>query len=224
MKTRVLILLLVVGVYQHHLFATEPFDFVADVIRSFGNCKIASAGFKGIEDADVTSLMRTLLVFTHEMRIAHSAIEPHIESENELLRETANNFSFVYLSIIKNHEELLDFIEQTLNDLDDAVSQQGTRLRRVSENTARNEELWRMLIDVVVMTAYTLVDQTRTEEGQLRFLTITGAERDSLRSALLRVFGESVTEGIKAGQLPVDGSGGLLWEFLARPWKTTDER
>jgi len=224
MKNRVLILLFVSGVYQHHLFATEPFDFVADVIRSFETCKIASAGFKGIEDIDVTSLMRTLLVFTHEMRIAHSAVEPHIESENETIREAADHFSSIYLALIKNSEELLDFIEQTLNDPAEAVSREGTWRRRLSENTARTEELWRMLIDVTVLTAYMLVDPTRTEDGTLRFLTITRAERDSLRSAILRVFGKSVTEGIKSGQSPVDGLGALLWQFLARPWKTTDEQ
>ena len=103
MKNRVLLLLFVSGVYQHHLFATEPFDFAADVIRSFETCKIASAGFKGIEDNDVTSLMRTLLVFTHEMRIAHSAVEPHIEGDlgDLQVRFTKQRLRFVDAVIVQ---------------------------------------------------------------------------------------------------------------------------
>lgn len=221
-KATALFLLLLVVAVPGRSFASEPFDFASDVIRSLEACKIAGERIKTSQSKDLASEMKDILVFTNEIRQANSRIAPHQNSKNELIRQSADNFSAIYSSIVANNEKFMSFLEQTLNDPKEATSKQGTWLRKLSENMAANEDLWRMLPPATVMATYTLVDQRRTENGKLRFLTITKTERDQLRSQFRNTFDDQVRGGPKAGQLPVDVSAALLWKFLAEEWKPAD--
>ena len=92
----------------------------------------------------------------------------------------------------------------------------------MSENRAANEEIWRMLIYATAMSSHSLVDQSRTENGKLRFLTITSDERKSLIKKLIDIFGEGIKNGPKGGQLPLEGSAAMLYSFLNQGWKPAD--
>jgi hypothetical protein len=147
---------------------------------------------------------------------------PYQNSKNEFINKSAQELYFIYSKVVENNENLLAFIEKTMNDPGEASSKQGTWLRKMSEIAATNEELWRMMPYATVMVSYTLVDMTRKETGNLSFLTITKLERDKLRSYLLGEFGESIKKGPKGGMLPIDASAALMWEFLSRGWKPAD--
>ncbi len=223
MRVRVTLLFLVVVCgTPSFLSASEPFGFVSDVIQSLQTCRIASDRIKENKDRNVLSLMKDVRVFISEIRQANSMMAQHANSNNELIRESSNNFSKIYSSIMANNERMLDFLEKTLNDLGQAASKQGTWLREASEIMAKNEELWRLLPQITVLTTYTLVDLNRTKEGKLSFLTITKAERDLLRSQLHSAFGDKVKEPMKGGALPIDVSAKLLWFFLAKPFNPSD--
>ena len=204
--------------------ASEAFDFMSDVIRSWERCLIADSRIKSSEKNDFVSMMKDLQVFGDEIQRANSLVKPHTESKNELISKSAIGFSKLYAAIVTNNEQTIDLLEDVLNDPRDFVSKQGTWLRKFSENTARNEQLWRMMLDLTVLSTYALMDENRVEDGKLPFLRITRNERDRLRLVLRKTFGEKVTEGIKAGQFPLEGSGGLLWVFLSKPWKMADAR
>jgi hypothetical protein len=204
--------------------ASEAFDFMSDVIRSWERCLIADSRIKGSKKNDFVSTMKDLQVFGYEIQHANSLIQRHSRSRNDLIKESAFRFSQLYAAIVTNNEQAIDLLEDVLNDPRDVISKQGTWLRKFSENTARNEQLWGMMLDLTVLSTYTLVDENRMEDGNIRFLRITKNERDQLRAALRKTFGEKVTEGIKAGQFPLEGSGGLLWVFLSKPWKMADAK
>jgi len=89
---------------------------------------------------------------------------------------------------------------------------------------ATNEELWRTIPQATAMSSYCLVDQTRTENGKLRFLTITSDEKKTLMNQLVNVFGEGIKDGPKGGQLPLEGSAALLYSFLGKAWKPSDSK
>src|SRR5262249_49553378 len=155
---------------------------------------------------------------------ANSLVQRHTGSKNDLIKESAFRFSQLYAAIVTNNNQAIDLLEDVLNDPREAVSNQGTSLRKFSESAARNEQLWRMMLDLTVLSTYALMDENREEDGKLPYLRITKNERDQLRLALRKTFGEKVTEGIKAGQFALEGSGGLLWVFLSQPWKMADTR
>ncbi len=223
-KSTALSLLLLVVAVPRLSFASEPFDFVSDVIRGLLACKIADEHIKATEAKDLVSRIKDILVFTNGIRQADSMIAPYRNSKNEPIQKSADSFSAIYSSIVANNKQLVSFLEQTFNDPEEAASKQGTWLRKLSENMARNEELWLILPLATTMSTYSLVDKKRTENGELRFLTITTVEREQLRSQLHDAFGDPVRGGWKAGQLPVDASAALLRGFLAQEWKPADTK
>jgi len=204
------------------LLASEPFEFVSRVIRSLHTCKIADERIKSSKGQGFVSHMKDFVVFGNGIRLANKIIAPYVNSKNKLIGVSATLFSTTYSSIVAINDRMLTLIEEALNDPGKAASEQGTYFRRLSENRAINEELWRMLPKAIVLTTYSLVDQNRTQAGKLRFLTITKAERDTLRSELLTKFGEKVKEKLKGGLSSVDASAALLWTFLAKPYDTSD--
>ena len=87
---------------------------------------------------------------------------------------------------------------------------------------ATNEELWRMLLYATTMSTYCLVDSNRTEDGKLKFLTVTTQEKKALIDQLVGVFGDGIKGGPKGGQLPLEVSGSLLYSFFSKGWKPSD--
>jgi hypothetical protein len=97
-------------------------------------------------------------------------------------------------------------------------------LRKLSENMAANEDLWRMLLHATTMSTYCLVDSNRTEDGKLKFLTITTEEKKALIDQLVGVFGDGIKSGPQGGQLPPEASGALLYSFFSKGWKPSDSK
>src|SRR5262249_41912252 len=120
-------------------FATEAFDFMSDVIRSWERCLIADSRIKGSEKNDFVSTMKDLQVFGYEIQQANSLVQRHTGSKNDLIKESAFRFSQLYAAIVTNNNQAIDLLEDILNDPREAVSNQGTSLRKFSENAARNE-------------------------------------------------------------------------------------
>jgi len=211
-------------VFTSYSFASEPFNFMSDVIRSLQSCKIAEEKTKAIDSNGFALIMKDILVFNNEINSANSMIAPYRNSKNELIRQSTENLSAIYSSIVVHNEQYLSFLEKSLNKPKEAVSELGTWLRKGSEIIAAREESWGKLPYTIIMTTYTLVDQKQIENGKIRFLTITQVERDQLRSQLLNAFGEQVKDATKGSRLPVDVSAALLWKFLSDNWKPADTK
>ena len=202
--------------------ATEVFDFMTAVVNSYQSAEIAGSRIKSSESKELVTQMKDIIVFNNEMSTGAQFIKPYLTSKNELIKESAESFFDIYSSIIQNNKNLLGTLESILNNPEATSSREGTFLRKLSENMAANEELWRMLFYATTLSTYTLVDQNRVENGKLKFLTITTKERESLKSQLVKVFGEGIKSGPKGGQLPLEGSAALLYSFLNKGWTPAD--
>ncbi len=77
------------------------------------------------------------------------------------------------------------------------------------------------MIYATVQSSHTLIDQNRTIDGKMKYLTINSKERKQLINELESVFGDKV-KSVKAGQLPVEVSASVLWKVLNDPWKSSD--
>lgn len=222
MKKKFVLLLLTIFLMPNLARATEAYDFLSAVTNSFQSSQIAGERIKNSDSSDLVLQMKDIIVFNNEIKIAAQFIKPHISSDNDLIKESANSFYAIYLFIIRNNETLLNNFEKAFNNPEDTAAKEGTFLRKLSENMAANEELWRMLPYATTMSTYTLVDQKRTENGKLKFLTITSDEKKSLIDQLVNTFGESIKGGPKGGQLPLEGSAALLYSFFNQGWKPSD--
>ncbi|MBN1663425.1 MAG: hypothetical protein JW943_07485 [Deltaproteobacteria bacterium] len=221
---KIVLFLLMMAFIPNLAGATEAYDFMTAIIKSFQSSEIAGSRIKNSESSDVVSLMKDIIVFNNEMRTAAEFTKPYLNSKNEIIKKSAESFFTIYSSIVQNNENLLNTFENAFNKPEDTASKEGTFLRKLSENMAANEELWRMLLYATTMSAYCLVDSTRTEDGKLKFLTITTEEKKALIDQLVGVFGDGIKGGPKGGQLPLEWSGALLYSFFTKGWKPLDSK
>ena len=225
MNKRILPLLFIVfTIVPNIVFATEPYEYLSDVIESLGICKIAEGRIKETDQQDNYSFMKGLRVFANEINRAKLTIERHTNSKNDLIREGARTYYNIYRAIVANKEEYLSFLEEKLNNPADAASKQGTWLRRESEIGAKNEALWRMLIETTAAATSSLLDMNLLKMGKTGYISITKKEKDSLTSKLKSKFGNDLPIGLKAGQYPIDASASTILEFLSDAWKTSDSK
>jgi hypothetical protein len=203
--------------------ASEPYDFVSEVILTFQLCDIAGDRIQNAKPESLLVAMKDVKVFLDEIRIARGHIKPYLNSQNECIKSTAQGLYDVYSLVIANNEDLLDYLETILNNPKEHLPRDGTVLRKFSENMAANEQLWRSLLEVTVMSTYALVDIDNTEGGKLCSLTITDQERKNLIFQIEQAFGPKVKDGPKAGQYPLEACPSLLWSFLHKSWKSSDD-
>lgn len=224
MKKRYVLLLLLPFFMSDIAEATEPYNFITDVIRSFERLKIAADRIKNADNSDTVLFMKNTIVFNNEINFAAQLVKPHVSSNNNIIKESASGFYEIYLSIIKSNQVDISLFESALNNPKDTAANQGTFMRKFSENMALNEELWRGLVDATTLSTYTLVDDQRTDNGKLTYLTITSKEKESVMHQLVEVYGESIKNGAQGGQLPLEFSGGLLYYFLNQGHKPSDTK
>ena len=224
MKKILFVTLLALFTFPNISKATESYNFIEDVIKSFQSAQIAGERTKQGNSDEFVSQMKDIMVFNNGILEAAQFIKPHLTSKNKLIKESADLFHLIYSSIVENNQNLLMALEDALNNIESTAAEQGTFLRKISESMAANEELWRMLLYATTMSTYCLVDQNRTENGKLKFLTVTTKEKKSLIDQLVSVFGDRIKGGPKGGQLPLEGSGALLYSFLSKGWKPSDTK
>lgn len=173
---------------------------------------------------DPLSLLKDLNVWQIKLGQAMRRIVPHIESENEVIHKSAASIYLVYLSIQETSESQQKLFEELI------AAQYGETPQRplseitseFAENQAKNEEYWRGLVPAVIFATYSLIELHKGD-AEIRPMTITRKERDSLKSDLLIGFGDEIIEGPKAGQYPLVASAASLWKVLNDGWKSADE-
>ena len=210
-------------------YAEEPFDFVDSLIRSLSTCYIAESHLKTKNNDtsnEVDSLMITmkdLFVFNKELESARLPIQPYIESKNEIMKTVSQTYDVIYLSAMMNNKKIISLIEQMMNSKEQ-ISQQGTFSKNFIEIMAENEDSWRQLVKVTAFSTYSLVDRNRLIDGKMAYLRINSKERKMLIKNIENSFGDEVKGGIKTGQFPIVASASLLWGFLHKDWKSSDEK
>lgn len=224
MKLIVLILFKLVILIPSLSWATQSFDFMSAVISALEHCRIARYRINESRTTDLMQRMTEMQIFASQFRRAKTLMEPYTRSQNELIRTSAESFSIIFSGFVANTHETLSLLEDSLNNPLAFPEKQGTFMRKSSENLAEADRLWRALMEATVLSTCPLVDTKRTVGGKLTYLTITSTERDQLRAALRSAFGAKVVEGAKPGQFPIEACGGLLWDFLAKPFKPLETR
>jgi hypothetical protein len=95
--------------------ATEAYDFMTAIIKSFQSSEIAGSRIKNSVSSDLVSQMKDIIVFNNEMRTAAGFTKPYLKSKNEIIRKSAESFLAIYSSIVQNNENLLNTFENAFN-------------------------------------------------------------------------------------------------------------
>lgn len=199
---------------------------MADVIQCLGIVHQAQTSVADLSKAESSLDMMTQMIhFRNEMNVAADIIQKHTNSNNELIKQSADIYYFVYSGVADSENNFINFMENYFNDPNNAIAKPGTHAAKFGEIGARMTEFWKMLPDNTMLAAYSIMDMKRTEDGKVNRLTISEEEREMLVYKLDNAFGEVVKNGIRAGQKPVEASASFLYELLAKSkWKSSDAK
>lgn len=200
-------------------FASEPYDYMSDVIGGLGKCQLAFEALKPAESEDFPTAARELmehgLVAAGHFRIANLLIGKYRDSSNERIRTSAEALSSFYTEMEDNYRQFVLLLEQDLNDPGDTELKPGTLLRKLTEFKLRADSAWKALPAVIFLAFSTLVDRERKTPHN--FLTITQAELDQLRLQL-SAFDDKTQSDNKPGQSNCAVSAVWLRGTLANKW------
>ena len=217
-------------------YAGEPFNFSMAVIDSLHFAAVAkerlitsrkySQGQFDDEFSKLISSMTTIKSAISNLNLAISQIQPFLNSETIIIRESSESFVLGYKTITQVLNNELIFLEKIGNQgPEEFLSKRGTLAKEMSEQSARADTGWRMILTATVLSTYALVDDKRTIEGKLGHLKLTSNEKKELLRRLETLFGKSVNQEPKEGQRPVEVAPKLLWKFLNdKSWKTSHDR
>ena len=155
---------------------TESFKFASDVVWSLQTCKIADDRLKASSSDDPVIMMKDLLVYSNGIKQANLFLDTHRESQDTMIRGSADILSNLFSAIERNNQSLVAFIEETLNNSEVAKSKEGTRSRKLSEHAAASEELWRMFPIAIAGVTHALVD---SKSGMVNSIVLESLSQSS---------------------------------------------
>lgn len=218
--------------------STLEFEFGRDFIESLGylksgleeSKKAGSANYNN-ETAKVVAIMKAGQTQNYNLRIAQNYVDKYKNSSDEHIKEVAENALFSYDTLIQLNNKCLENLKKLYSpEIMNNPSQfnRGEWMAEASELQAKKDQVMQMLVgcsNVVVVGV--LISKTPGEEGKMNYLAITAYEKEELLKAIKQIFGDKVKEDLndKHSQIEaIDLCGAFLYQFLSKPYKTSDNR
>ena len=216
---------------------TEEFGFARDYIESLHYLKVASELMQRADPKNVnydnevdmiTTFMKNLRLANRDLRMSKGILNKYKNSNNELMKMTADLVSLSYDKQIKINNEGLKLYEGLFNSRSgdsDEEFDHGSFLREISKLAADKEVVLQSLLKCSMMLTHILVSKVPDKEGNINFLTVSSEEREKLIRIIDKIFGDSVKGGMRPGQNYLDACAAVVRQVLADPgWKTSDDR
>jgi hypothetical protein len=206
---------------------TDPYEFAQAVIDSLSwaadaRQTVMSLPAENQGPADTLKSMTNARIAINKLTHARLKIQRFADSDNELVNETASLFDTAYHALIVALNASIRTEEQLMSV--SSEQELGVLLNEASKWAAQADESWKALVYASAGVAHVLADKTRsTKDGKLAYLTITTEQRAKLLQQLESHFGESIKQGMQAGQHATEAAPAALWEWLSRPgWRPAD--
>lgn len=228
MKKWILILVLSLGILKL-AYGEEniKFEFLNDFISSLRQVKIIFERNKQDDPAnraynnDVemgAEFMKNSRLAIKDYEIAKYLLEKYKDSSDETIKSVADAATLVYEKEIELQKQGLSLMEkmygrEVMNNPEDVDF--GKLMSEQSILAANHEDLMKMLMDVAVLSTYTIVKAD--EYKKMTLLDLNAEERDYLIKELILVFGDEVKDGLKVGQSYFTASGAAIMKVISNP-------
>jgi hypothetical protein len=197
----------------------NSYFFALALVESFSYAQTALDRAPEKQTADPTDLIAATRQASLDFDCAARLVEPYKSSADETIKTGAEAAHLAYSMFIKLNDDLLDLYKKALNG--ETAGRMGDLSDRLAQNRVLRDESWRALPLAVAAATHALVELPSDPNQKLSTLKITATQRGKLKTKLREIFGEQITHGPKAGQIPLTASGALMYEFLNTPgWKT----
>lgn len=204
---------------------TDPYEFAQAVIDSLSwaadaRQTIVSTEVKGAGAADTFRSMTNARIGINKLTRAHDEIQRFASSDDRFVNVAVALFDAAYRQLIVALNESIRAEERLLSV--SSEQELGVLLNETSQWAAQADEAWKALVYATAASAHALVDYNRPAGDKQAHLAITAEQRAKLIQQLESHFGESIKQGMQAGQHATEAAPASLWQFLSEPWLPTD--
>ena len=193
------------------------------------NSRLTDTDASDSAEGDLLERVTNFSLAMGHVRRASQLVEPFRGHEQRFVAVGAEHFSVVCDALIRSMAGALTTIAKFLSTPPERRDPQlASFVGELSNWTAQSDEAWRALPVAVASVSDALVDNDRLQDGGVRYLSISSAERAALSDKLQLLFGDGVTEGIRGHMPAPDASARLFWALLNQPGlggvRTRDDR
>ena len=194
----------------------SPYHYIKSLTDALSYAKDAldrSASLQPRQGGDVDLFVAIKLAKT-DYECARSQVSPYAASTNKAIKTSADGAAFTFDRLAQLSDRTVAEYREVLNSRSEGRQlKQGTLAERQAELAVAYDETWKMLITSATAGTYAVVEEN-PKTGLMSGLALTRAQRDEILRKLRTTFGDDVTRGLQAGQLPLTASAAVLYQVI----------
>ena len=157
-----------------------------------------------------------------DFECAASQVFPYLSSFTEPIRISAQRATSVFASLVDLQEKSIVQYTAILNSTDGQGIERRMALEKQAELDAAYDETWKHLISAAHKATFSAVEADTTTRG-MSGLALTANQRDEILQNLRFTFGEEITKGRKAGQIPLLAAAAEMYHVIGNQSKKTSD-
>jgi hypothetical protein len=210
--------------------SSDPYEYVLALVDSYSWAHTALSRTETKTDreqdsfiADIVDRVYGLKLAKNDYQCAAEAVSGFRQSRDEAIKTSADGAHLVYLVLKQLNDESIGELLKIV-DVKNTFDIPAT-VSRVTDIGVKINEVWRTLPVVTAAASHALVQMPAGKDERLSTLKITSEQRKAITSELLKTFGAEIKVGMKAGQISLVASAGLLYQFVSdERWKSSDSK
>ena len=198
----------------------SPYHYIASLTEALSYAKSGldrgtqrREGARPLSDFEV---LVNLKLAKADFKCAGSQVSGYTESVNEAIKTSAEGTSLVFELIARLHDKSVAEFKALLDSISEGKLKPGTVLERQAELAASYDDAWKLLIPMVIAGTYAVVEEN-PKTGLMSGLALTKVQREEILQKLRAAFGDEITHGVKAGQLPLTAAASALYQVVGDP-------
>lgn len=198
----------------------SPYHYVASLTEALTYAKSgldrtaqSRQGATSVSDFD---LFLGLKLGRADFDCARSQVSAYSASSNQAIRTSAEGATLVFELLTQLHDRSVAEYKALLDSISEGKLKPGTVLERQAELAASYDQAWKLLIPAVIAGTYAVVEEN-PKTGLMSGLALTRTQRDEILGKLRATFGDDITSGLQAGQLPLTAAAAALYQVVGDP-------
>jgi hypothetical protein len=148
---------------------------------------------------------------------ARAQVSAYATSSNDAIKTSAEGTTLTFARLAQLNDRSVAEYKAILDSVGEGKPlKQGSVAERQAELAVAYDEAWKLLIPSVIAGTYAVVEE-HPSTGRMSGLALTRAQRDEIIRKLRATFGEEVTRGLQAGQVPLTAAAAALYQVLGDP-------
>jgi hypothetical protein len=196
----------------------SPYHYMVALADALGLAK--SARDRSSQPSDVSpdpiskaaEAMLAMKLAQRDYECAASHVAPYKTSMNEAIKTSAQGTTSVFTDLVELDKQSVELYKKLL-DTRAVAKDLPSYVEQAAELGAKADDIWKLLPLAVIAATYAVVEADPST-GKMSRLSLTTRQRNDILKKLKDTFGPSIEKGMQVGQLGLEASAGVLFQFL----------